>query len=109
MAGGRDVRLEPGDLLRLGILGIDILVSGMCDGVDLDSVEWARRNGIPVKPFPVERWEWDLIGKPAGPLRNRTMAAYASELVLFPGGRGTQSMHDIGVEFGLVIHDWRKW
>jgi predicted Rossmann-fold nucleotide-binding protein len=35
------------------------------------------------------------------------MAQYADAVVLFPGGKGTQSMFDEATKAGIVIFDWR--
>ena len=53
--------------------------------------EWAGRHGLPVRRFPAD---WARHGKKAGPIRNRIMAEYAGAVVPFPGGRGTENMHN---------------
>ena len=60
---------------------------------------------IPVNIFPAD---WKAHGKAAGPIRNRDMAKHADQVVLFPGGRGTENMYQEAKKAGLVIHDWRK-
>lgn len=67
------------------------VVSGRCRGVDLLGEDWAKRNGIPVKPFPAD---WDKHGKSAGPIRNMQMAEYAEALIAIPKAhsKGTKDM-----------------
>src|ERR1700723_1533055 len=57
------------------------LVSGACKrGVDPLGEKYAFLNDIPVKRFPAD-WSNQNLGKGAGALRNRQMAAYAEALI----------------------------
>lgn len=105
VAGGRNYVLSEEDYAFLDTLDISMLVTGCCRGADTCGREWANRNKIPCKPFPAN---WDEHGKAAGPIRNRKMAEYADAVVLFPGGRGTNSMAKEAEKAGLEIFDKRN-
>lgn len=126
IAGGRDFIPQPRhwawlDELReqyalKGDHGIEIVevVHGCQRGADTFGKEWADDRGIQTNPFPAD---WNRFGSRAGPIRNSEMANYLlteSErghdvaVVLFPGGRGTQSMWAEAVKRGLKIIDWRE-
>jgi YspA, cpYpsA-related SLOG family/Possible lysine decarboxylase len=72
-------------------------------GADRWGARWAESRGIPVSVF---KPDWSL-GRKAGPLRNEKMASMADAVVLFPGGRGTDSMYREALKARLIIHDWR--
>lgn len=109
IAGGRDYELTPADYFRLVSLGdVREVVSGGATGADACGEAWANSRCIPIHREPVEPWEWDRYGRRAGPMRNARMAAYATAVVLFPGGRGTSSMYREARRAGLVIFDWRR-
>ncbi len=105
ISGGRDYRLTCDNYEFLDWLLPDIteVVHGGCRGADSDAGWWAELRAIPCTIFPAE-WE---KGKKAGPERNRKMAEYADAVILFPGGRGTQSMADEASGAGLKIWDER--
>lgn len=126
VAGGRDFIPQPYhwkwlDELReqyalKGDHGIEIteVVHGCQRGADTFGKEWAESWGIEPKPFTAD---WNRFGNRAGPIRNAEMANYlAAEskrgyevaVVLFPGGRGTQSMFDEASKRELTIIDWRE-
>ena len=109
IAGGRDYEITKEDhfflndiLLNAG--PISEVVSGGARGADSAGKWWAARTGIKVKVFKAD---WDTHGKAAGPIRNREMAKYADAVVLFPGGRGTNSMYEQAKAHGLTIYDRR--
>ena len=105
VAGGRDYRLTKDDLHKLEILdGVTELVSGGAPGVDSDAELWASEQDIPIKQF---KPDWRQYGKGAGPFRNKAMAKYADAVVLFPGGKGTESMYNEAVKEGITIYDYR--
>jgi hypothetical protein len=109
IAGGRDYDITGVEYAELDALhhrhNIEEVVSGACPtGADACGEEWAKRNSIPVKRFPAQ---WKTDGKAAGPIRNRRMAEYADAVVLFPGGRGTQSMCNEAKRAGITIFDRR--
>jgi hypothetical protein len=89
IAGGRDYNLTLSDEAWLDTLPIREVVSGGASGADAGGEAWAKKRGIPIKRFPAD---WKTHGRAAGPIRNRQMAEYADAVVLFPGGRGTDSM-----------------
>lgn len=123
IAGGRDFipqkhhwkwldELRDHQLLK----GIEIteVVNGGAPGADRFAAEWAKERGIEVTWFPAE---WEKYGRKAGPLRNGVMADYLQRayyrgetvaVVLFHGGRGTQSMFDEATKRELTIFDWRE-
>lgn len=111
IAGGRNYKFSDSDIYLLNALhlaeGITEVVSGNCSGADICGEEWAAEWAIPIKRFPVTKKDWDLQGRAAGPIRNRKMAEYADAVVLFPGGKGTESMRKEAVKAGLRIFDWR--
>jgi hypothetical protein len=100
VAGGRDYRITEADEAWLDTLPIREVVSGGASGADAGGEAWARKRGIPIKRFPAD---WDTHGRAAGPIRNRQMAEYAEGVVLFPGGRGTDSMRREAERRGLQI------
>jgi len=69
------------------------IVSGGAIGADRLGEVYAMRNDIPIKPFPAE---WKKHGNAAGPIRNRQMAEYADQLIVFWDGssKGTNNMID---------------
>jgi hypothetical protein len=93
IAGSRSGSLSPADVARLDAIHAEHVVtevlSGGAPGVDAAGEAWAESRGIPVARFPAD---WRKHGRAAGPIRNRTMAAQADAVALFPGGRGTASM-----------------
>ncbi len=105
VAGGRDYRITEADEAWLDTLPIREVVSGGASGADAGGEAWARKRGIPVKRFPAD---WNTHGRAAGPIRNRQMAEYADGVVLFPGGRGTDSMRREAERRGLQIFNVTK-
>lgn len=93
VAGGRDTHLDDDrakwleDELRK--LGATEVVTGGCRGIDQEAEEVAQAMGLETTTF---RPKWDVHGRAAGPLRNAEMAVYAAAAIIFPGGRGTESM-----------------
>jgi len=69
------------------------IVSGGAIGADRLGEVYAMRNDIPIKPFPAN---WNKHGNAAGPIRNRQMAEYADQLIVFWDGssKGTENMID---------------
>jgi hypothetical protein len=100
IAGGRDYNLTLSDEAWLATLPIREVVSGGASGADAGGEAWAKKRGIPIKRFPAD---WKTHGRAAGPIRNRQMAEYADAVVLFPGGRGTDSMRTEAERQGLRI------
>lgn len=50
-----------------------IVVVGDADGVDTRAKARAEQRGLTVDPHPVTEEEWRLLGRRAGPARNRRM------------------------------------
>lgn len=105
IAGGRDYFFSLEDEAFLDSLPITEVVCGCAKGADTCGEEWALERGLPVKRFPAK---WDKFGLGAGHIRNRQMALYAEVVVLFPGGKGTASMHKTAKELGLTIHKMKE-
>ena len=106
IAGGREYILSPEDFAFLDKLKVSLpiteVVSGCARGADRGGEVWAKKNGIPIQPFPAD---WDGLGRGAGHIRNAQMAKYAEAAVLFPGGSGTQSMLALAKKHGLWVFD----
>ncbi|MBK1789622.1 SLOG family protein [Persicirhabdus sediminis] len=116
VAGGRDYEFTPADIEFMDSLKekVSEIVSGACGaksaadpatGADGFGETWAANNDVKVERFYPN---WKEHGRGAGPRRNRTMAEYADAVVLFPGGRGTESMYREAKSKKLVIYDRRK-
>ena len=104
IAGGRDYFLTDDDIKFLNTLNITEVVSGCARGADEGGINYALSNNIKLTRFPAL---WDKYGKSAGPIRNKEMAEYAEAVVLFPGGKGTNSMYNEARKEGLRIFDLR--
>lgn len=105
IAGGRNYKFTKEDIEALNdIQYVDEVVSGGAPGADGCGERWATARGIPVRRFLAD---WKRYGRGAGPIRNREMAQYADAVVLFPGGRGTESMYQEAARAGIKIFDWR--
>lgn len=124
IAGGRDFTPQPHHWqwldefqrhqARFGDPAKEV-VNGGALGADRFAAEWAKKNSIGVIWFPAE---WSKYGNRAGPIRNGVMADYllsanrrtgeSVAVILFPGGRGTQNMHDQARSREITIYDWRE-
>lgn len=102
VAGGRNYFLSKQDFDNLDQLPITIteIVSGCATGADAGGEAYAKKHNLPIKRFPPD---WKLYGKAAGPMRNIQMAQYADAVVLFPGGKGTESMRREAEKYCLQI------
>lgn len=93
IAGGRSYSLTDADHRFLRQLcrshRVTEIVSGGAPGADRGGELFAKAAGLQLTVFPAD---WATHGRAAGPIRNRQMAEYCDLVVLFPGGRGTQSM-----------------
>ena len=103
IAGGRNYVITPEDMKKLDCVNISQVVSGGATGADYYGEQYASSRGLPCKVF---RADWRNQGKAAGPIRNKEMALYADAVVLFPGGRGTESMRKEARNGGLDIFDF---
>jgi hypothetical protein len=81
--------------------GFDIteVVCGKSHGADIAGEEWAKKNKIPVKPYPAK---WKQYSSMAGPIRNEEMGLYAdAAIVLWDGSsRGSYNMIKIMERLG---------
>lgn len=107
IAGGRDYQFTKKDIAFLDKVApaIHEVVSGGATGADRCGEDWARSRNIPVRVYTAD---WDKHGKAAGPIRNGQMAEYADAVILFPGGRGTDNMHEQAINKNIYIVDRRK-
>lgn len=107
VAGGRevtDIALVE-SAIAASAFEITQLVSGHASGVDTIAERWATKRGVPIKEYDVSKAEWRRLGKPAGPMRNARMAAYADALIAIPtGGPGTVSMIEEALKRGLKVY-----
>lgn len=97
IAGSRGIDVTV-DTLNIFIeklnLNITEIVSGNCkDSPDVSGECWALVHGKLLKLFPAD---WEANGKAAGPIRNKAMAEYADQALVFWDGlsRGTKNMTD---------------
>lgn len=67
---------------------VDEVVSGTAEGADQAGERWAEARDIPIKRFPAD---WRRHGKVAGKLRNREMADYGTEALVFWDGMSSGS------------------
>ncbi len=72
---------------------IDEIVCGLAKGPDLIGKRWANAYKIPTVDFPAD---WIKYGKSAGVIRNKVMAQYADQALIFWDGksRGSLNMAD---------------
>ena len=123
IAGGRDYKDEDFLYEKINqihsLYKVKMVVSGRAKGADRLGEAWANYHGVPVDPYPAK---WDDLSAPkavikygtygpyntrAGHDRNAVMASKAQAVALFPGGKGTQNMHDCAIAAGIVIFDFR--
>jgi len=104
IAGGRDYYLTKEDFEFLKNLQITEVISGGAYGADKGGEIFAEQNKIPLKIFPAN---WAEYGKAAGHIRNEQMAKYGEQVVLFPGGKGTENMFKNAQKYKLKIVDQR--
>lgn len=113
ITGGRTYKLQPADWLWLGMQcgqlmrdGLQaaevIFIHGDATGVDAEVGTCLERYGYKVKKYPAQ---WEMLGRYAGPARNKTMAEIAQRVWAFPGGKGTQNMVDYSRELGLLVEE----
>ena len=106
VAGGRDYLFTPWDGRFLDSLGVTLVIEGGCTGADDSARQWAGLNGV--RRIRIKA-DWARHGRAAGPMRNRQMAEFLSGMdgdkavVLFPGGRGTESMRREAERAGLRV------
>lgn len=102
IAGGRDfndMRILA-QAIKDSKFKITEVVSGAASGADRLGEYWANANDVPIRRFPAK---WKILGRAAGPSRNREMARYADALIALPGGSGTNNMIYEADERELVL------
>jgi hypothetical protein len=79
------------------------IVSGGAKGADLLGERYAEEYNINLKIFPAN---WNKHGNAAGPIRNRQMAEYADQLIVFWDGssKGTENMIDSMVKQKKLVY-----
>lgn len=86
-----------------------VVVQGGCKtGVDRFAREWCRRRDQACVSVPAQ---WRVAGTAAGPIRNREMLVWFSqitEVAAFPGGRGTADMVSAAEEFMMPVAQWTE-
>lgn len=105
IAGGRDYCFDADDINCLDSIDIHEVVSGGASGADAWGELYAHTRGLLLTKFMAD---WKLHGRAAGPIRNRQMSQYADGVVLFPGGKGTNSMYSEALKAGIKIYDFRS-
>lgn len=70
------------------------IVTGGASGVDSAAIDWAVVSWTDFKEYPVSKEEWKILGKAAGPIRNKQMLDEEKPdlVIAFPGGKGTADM-----------------
>jgi len=107
IAGGRD--FIPQDIhafwlvVQLKELKTTEIICGMAKGADTFGRDVAKIYKIPILEFPAD---WDKYGKSAGYRRNVEMAKIADACILFSGGKGTEHMRNIAIEYGLKLIEY---
>jgi hypothetical protein len=106
VCGGREFDDEAAVGVALDSLhskhGLTHLIHGGAQGADAIASWWAAGSrDVQEVICPAK---WDVLGKAAGPIRNRAMAELAPDLVLaFKGGRGTESMVKTAESLGIPV------
>lgn len=79
-----------------------VLLCGEAKGVDTMGRMYALEAGWEILSF---KPQWDLLGKAAGPLRNKEMAEQATHCICFWDGvsRGTASMIEFAKQYNLKL------
>lgn len=108
----RDLYRRAAAFIPGGIPPIDYHFHGGAAGADKGAAWVFQRLGLPGMEFAAD---WIEHGRPAGPIRNRQMAAgrhpawgdlgVPSLLVAFPGGAGTADMMDVARKAGIPVLD----
>ena len=73
---------------------IDCIISGTAVGADSLGELFARIHKIPVKQFPAN---WDLHGKKAGFIRNKTLVDECDMAIIFWDGESSGTSHTISL------------
>lgn len=83
------------------------IISGAATGADSVALDFAKDNWLSFKEYPAE---WSKHGKAAGPIRNAEMLEKenVTNVMAFPGGKGTADMIKKAKDRGIPILDYRK-
>jgi hypothetical protein len=83
-------------------VGIDALIEGEADGLDLIARAWAEWVGVPVDPYPAN---WDRYDNFAGSVRNTQMIREGKPdiVIAFKGGKGTRDMRYKTEAAGILL------
>jgi hypothetical protein len=108
IAGGRKYILGHMEYVWLDQFRFRGIVSGGASGADSGAIEYATSRQIPCK---VIKADWPAHGSAAGPIRNQAMADFIRPypdcaVILFPGGRGTNSMRNIAKQMQIPIFEF---
>lgn len=102
IAGGRDFDSFALVDETCEFLGITEVVSGGARGADKVGELFAEYHRIPLKRFPAD---WGKYGKAAGHIRNKEMADYADQAIVFWDGksRGSKNMIETMRKLGKFV------
>lgn len=112
VAGGREVRFPRSDDLVAEAFDelpwrddVTEIIHGGAKGIDAA----AGRYFSGWKPISVVHANWELYGKCAGPIRNKTMAAMGNSLLAIWDGKskGTANMIKCARDAGIPVHVYR--
>jgi hypothetical protein len=105
IAGSRTITdpLELEKAIKDSGFQVNLVISGGASGVDQLGIDWANKNGIPIKVFLPD---WKIYSKAAGPIRNGIMADNADALIICWDGksRGSASMIEKATAKNLKIY-----
>lgn len=82
---------------------ITCVVSGCASGVDSFGEEIAKKNNIPIDPYPAD---WTKYGKAAGPIRNKLMAENAEALLAIWDGQSKGTLDMIKTAQKMKLKVW---
>ena len=79
------------------------IITGEAAGADSLGKQYAIYESIPYRGFPAN---WELHGKKAGPIRNRSMVEERPDMVLAflaEGSKGTENMIEQATQAGVPV------
>ena len=84
------------------VFDVTEIITGGARGIDQIGYVYARSNDIPVTVYDAK---WDVLGRSAGPIRNRKMAKSADALIAIWKDKspGTQNMIKTARELGFLV------
>lgn len=103
VCGGRDYHDRDRVYQELDREKPDVIITGGAQGADALAGKYAGEKGVPLIIMPAP---W-AIGSSAGPIRNGWMIRFANptEVLAFPGGKGTANMVDNARRAGLPVRE----